>query len=171
MAAAELGMVGSPALHNDSNLPDYAFECGGLDFQIPMPKPLDSALTMGHRMEGLTNLRNSGDRLRSHRRYPIDVGIRCRALRSDEVVLGRICDISSGGVRFTSSEILAPGKKVEISIDWPVLLDGACRLQLRAQGLVVRNDQHGTAIEFERYDFYTRKAGTDALCGAGAVGI
>jgi len=102
--------------------------------------------------------------------YPIDLGIRCRALRSDNVVLGKIRDISSGGVRFTSSEILAPGTTVELSIDWPVLLDGACRLQLKGLGVVVRTDEHGTAIEFERTEFYTRKTRTAALCGAAAVG-
>lgn len=105
---------------------------------------------------------NSGSESRSHHRYPIDLGISCRALRSNGFVLGRICDISSGGVRFTTSETLAPGTTVELSIDWP----GACRLALKGQGRVLRSDEHGTIIEFERYDFCTRKTQTATLCDA-----
>jgi len=106
---------------------------------------------------------NSGNGRRLHRRYPMDLGIRCRALRTDRVVLGKICDISSGGVRFISSEVLTPGTKVELAIDWPVLLDSACHLQLKGQGHVLRCDEHGTAIEIERHEFYTRKTQTTAL--------
>jgi len=112
---------------------------------------------------------NSGSERRKHRRYPVDLEIRCRALRSGRVALGRICDISSHGVRFTSSEVLAPGTKVELTIDWPVLLDGACPLQLKGRGHVLRNDKHGTAIEIERHEFCTRKTETAALRGAGEV--
>jgi len=131
------------------------------------------------RINGITELRNSGKERRSHQRYPIDLEIRCRALRSDIVVLGKVCDISSGGVRFMSdcrqtvgnfSGILAPGKKVELSIDWPILLDGTCRLQLRGQGRIVRSDEHGTAIEIEHHEFCTRKAQSAAVCRASAVG-
>jgi len=112
---------------------------------------------------------NSGSGRRKHWRYPVDLEIRCRALPSDRVVLGKICDISSHGVRFTSSEILALGATVELAIDWPVLLDGACPLQLKGRGRVLRNDKHGTAIEIERHEFCTRKTETAALRGAGEV--
>ena len=121
-------------------------------------------------MEGITDSRNSEHERRSHHRYPVDLGIRCRALRTDRVVLGKICDISSGGVSFSASEILAPGTLVELAIDWPVLLDGACRLQLKGWGRIVRSDEHGISIEFERYEFCTRSTRTTALFGAGAVG-
>ena len=119
-------------------------------------------------MESASNLRNSRSGRRSHRRYPVDLGISCRALSrhtervGSRVVLGRIRDISSGGVRFTSSEILAPGTKVELSIDWPLLLDGACRLRLKGWGRVLRSDEHGIAIEIERHEFCTRKYQTAA---------
>src|SRR5690349_14311639 len=122
------------------------------------------------RINGITKLRDSGKERRSHQRYPIDLGIRCGTLRSDGVVSGKICDISSGGVRFTSSEILAPGGKVELSIDWPVLPNGACRLQLKGRGRVVRSDEHGTAIEIEHHEFCTRKTQSAAVSGATAAG-
>ena len=91
-------------------------------------------------------------------------------LRSDLVIFGKIRDISSSGVRFTSSEILALGKKVELSIDWPILLDSTCRLQLKGQGRVIRSDEHGTAIEIEHHEFCTRKTQSAAVCRATAVG-
>ena len=114
-------------------------------------------------MEGIGNPRNSGHERRSHRRYPVDLGIWCRALPSGRVVAGKICDISSHGVRFTSSQILAPGAKVELAIDWPVLLDNACPLALRGQGRVLRSDRHSTAIEIERHEFCTRKTEATAV--------
>jgi hypothetical protein len=123
-------------------------------------------------MESASNLRNSRSGRRSHRRYPVDLGISCRALSrhtervGSRVVLGRIREISSGGVRFTSSEILVPGTTVELSIDWPLLLDGACRLRLKGWGRVLRSDEHGIAIEIERHEFCTRKYQTAALGGA-----
>jgi hypothetical protein len=110
-------------------------------------------------LDGITDLPNSGtsNGRRSHRCYPVDFGIRCRRLETDRVLLGRIRDISTGGVRFTSSEILAPGTKVELSIGWPSLLDHACRLQLKCRGRVLRSDAHGTAVKMEGHEFYTRK--------------
>jgi hypothetical protein len=129
-------------------------------------------------MESTNNLRNSGNGRRSDRRYPVDLGISCRALSRHtdrtvgrRVVLGRIRDISSGGVRFTSSELLAPGTKVELSIDWPVLLDGACRLQLKGRGRVLRSDEHGIAIKIERHEFCTRKYQCQTVALGGAVGV
>src|SRR5437660_9479369 len=85
---------------------------------------------------GITNQPDSSDGRRSHHRYPIDLGINCRVLRSKRIVLGKIRDISSGGIRFISPEVLAPGTRVELAIDWPVLLDHTCRLQLKCRGRV-----------------------------------
>jgi len=99
---------------------------------------------------------NSGSERRSHRRYLVDLVICCRALPSRRVVVGKTYDISIGGVRFTSSEILDPGTKVELAIDWPVLLDGASPLQLIGWGNVLRTGKHGTAIKIERHEFWTR---------------
>jgi hypothetical protein len=130
----------------------------GIETNPPRPLSFCPTQIMEDLLNGITNLPASGNGRRSHRRYPIDLAIRCRGLPSDRVLLGKIRDISSGGVRFTSSEILAPGTRVELSIDWPVLLDHACRLQLKCQGRVLRSDGHGTAIEMERHEFYTRKA-------------
>lgn len=121
-------------------------------------------------MQGFTKRQNLGDGRRSYRRYPIDLEIRCSAPRSGSIVVGRICDISSGGVRFSSSESMAPGTVVTCAIDWPVLRNGVCRLQLNFQGRVLRIDERGTAVEFGRTDFCTQSTATAALGGAAAIG-
>jgi hypothetical protein len=123
-------------------------------------------MAVAEKKENLLNtiptIQNPGNRRRSHNRYPLDLRIRCRTLRSDRFVFGKISDISSRGVRFSSSELLPPGTKVEISIDWPVLLHGACPLQLKGQGRVIRSDHHGTAIEFGCHQLFTRRTVTSS---------
>jgi hypothetical protein len=118
-------------------------------------------------LDGITNLPNSGtgDGRRSHRRYPVDLGIRCR-LETDRILLGKIRDLSTGGVRFTSSEILALGTKVELSIDWPARL-GHVRLQLKCSGRVIRCDGQGTTVKIGRHEFHIRTQ-TDIGCAASA---
>jgi len=103
---------------------------------------------------------NLGGGRRSHRRYLVDLVICCRALPSRRVVVGKTYDISSGGVRFTSSEFMAPGTKVELAIDWPVPLDGASPLQLKGWGTVLRTDKRGTAIKIERHEFCPQRTRT-----------
>src|SRR5689334_2285435 len=85
-----------------------------------------------------------GNGRRSHRRYPVDLSMRCKLCGTDRVVPGRVRDISSTGVQFVSSEVFPPAIKVELLIDWPVLLNGNCRLQLRGYGKIVRSDAAGT---------------------------
>jgi len=118
----------------------------------------------------LADLQDLGDGRRSHHRYPADLGIRCRAISGDRVVFGKISDISTGGVRFTSSQTIAPGTTVGLSIEWPVLPEGACQLQLKGRGHVIRSDEHETAIEFKHFKFCTRKTRTAPLCGVTAAG-
>ena len=123
--------------------------------------------TRGNWTKRITDPQDSGTGRRSHRRYTIELGIRCREIRGDRDVFGKISDISTGGVRFTSSQSQAPGTTVEISIEWPMRLDGTCHLQLKGRGRVLRSDENETAIKIERYEFCTRTA---PLCVAAAVG-
>jgi hypothetical protein len=90
---------------------------------------------------------------RSHVRYRIDVAVRWRALRGNKIGLGQLYDISSAGIRIMSSNLLAPGSEVEVSIDWPTLLNANCSLKLKIRGLVTRNDQRSMAASILRYTF------------------
>jgi hypothetical protein len=72
---------------------------------------------------------------------------------------GRIIELSSAGLSFTAERPLSIGQKVDISIDWPVLLDGSVPLQLIMSGNVVRSDGSAVALKIERYEFRTRRSG------------
>src|ERR1700719_4445464 len=67
---------------------------------------------------------------------------------------------------FSRSAYATPLPVTRPFIDWPALLDHACRLQLKGWGRVLRSNQHGTAIEIESHEFYIRKIETVALSGA-----
>ena len=107
-----------------------------------------------------------GNGRRSHFRYPVDLGIRYRVARTDNMVPAPICDIGSGGVRFTSSEILPVATRIEFAIDWPSV-QGNCRLQLKGWGRVLRSNEHSTVIRFERHEFRTRGVEVATLTIAG----
>ncbi len=69
---------------------------------------------------------------------------------------GKCVNIGSGGVLFTTVNRLPIGRTVEVSINWPALLDGACPLKFIASGPVVRAEDNRAAIRIDRYEFRTR---------------
>jgi hypothetical protein len=75
---------------------------------------------------------------------------------------GRTIDLSSSGLSFTTNQPLLPGQKLDVSIEWPVLLDGAIKLQLVMSGVVVRADTSVVALQIERHEFRTRRVGLKA---------
>ena len=75
-----------------------------------------------------------------------------------EAGAGRTVDMSSGGILFTTSEALDPGRRLEIAVNWPARLDGTCRLKLVAMGRVVRSEWDRAAIVIEHYEFKTQGA-------------
>lgn len=98
-----------------------------------------------------------GDR-RADRRYLMELDLRYRSARgkgSQEDRFATTRDISTGGVLFSSNEVLPNGATVELSIEWPVLLHGTKRLRLKVYGRVVRSDAQGTAIRSIRHEFFT----------------
>jgi len=100
---------------------------------------------------------------RETNRFPVREEVRYRILQSKAVQLtgaGKTVDISSGGILFTTSEPLPPGRLVEISVNWPARLDGTCPLQLVATGRIVRADDARAAVRIERYEFRTRASAT-----------
>jgi len=70
--------------------------------------------------------------------------------------VGRTVDLSSSGLCFVADRSLATGQRVDVSIDWPVLLDGGVQLQLIVSGVVVRTKGTVTALEIQRHEFRTR---------------
>jgi hypothetical protein len=51
------------------------------------------------------------------------------------------------------------GQTLDVSIEWPVLLDGGVQLQLVTSGVVVRSAGAVIALRIARPEFKTKRAG------------
>ena len=97
---------------------------------------------------------------RQHVRFPLRLEVHYRVLElatTSDVETGTTLNISTGGVLFKSTGPLPPGAEIRLSVTWPVLLGGACRLKLIMIGKVVRSDATGTAVKAIRHEFRTSK--------------
>ena len=100
------------------------------------------------------------DRRRSDR-FAIEREIRYRALNKrggEEAGEGKTVNMSSSGVLFTSGQILRPGRRIELAINWPAQLNNKCALKLVARGRIVRFDNGLAAMEIQQYEFRTQSA-------------
>jgi len=91
----------------------------------------------------------------------IQQDVQCRVLNkkeADQQANGKTVNMSSSGVLFTTTNILVPGRRVELSISWPEQLDHKCALKLVARGRVVRFESGFAAIEIMQHEFRTRRA-------------
>jgi hypothetical protein len=106
------------------------------------------------------NLQAQADReRRSKRRFQIDQEVRYKMLygqRIAETGVGRTRNISSGGVWFSTESMLTSGMPVELSMNWPVLLNDSCPMKLMIYGCVIRSNEKGAAVAIERYEFRTQ---------------
>jgi hypothetical protein len=65
--------------------------------------------------------------------------------------------MSSGGVLIGYHDQIHPGTRMELSIEWPSLLDGRIPLRLVTVGKVVRSEECSCAIVMARYQFRTTR--------------
>ena len=96
---------------------------------------------------------------RTKRRFEIDQEVRYKMLygqRIAETGVGRTMNISSGGVWFSTENMLTSGMPVELSMNWPVLLNDSCPMKLMIYGCVIRSNEKGAAVAIERYEFRTQ---------------
>lgn len=66
---------------------------------------------------------------------------------------GCTLDMSSNGAAFTTEGYIEPGTAIEMSISWPVLLEGRSALRLVAHGVVVRSTILTAACRISRFEF------------------
>ncbi len=102
----------------------------------------------------------SGER-RSRRRYPLSLPVQFKIMKNCVVVGtgdGTSLDLSSSGIAFSTASPPRIGSYLELSISWPVLLNGSCPLKLVATGRVVRSGHDCTAIAMDRHVFRTQGA-------------
>ena len=66
--------------------------------------------------------------------------------------------MSSGGVLFTTEQVLESGKPVVLEINWPVLLDESRPLKLVARGRIIWSDGAMAAMRIDGHEFRTQGA-------------
>lgn len=96
---------------------------------------------------------------RARLRFPMHRELRYKLLEGQAIIAsgaGATCDMSSGGVAFTSDRPLPTGVFIELSIAWPVLLDNACPMRLIVFGKLLRAGLHRSACTVEKYEFRTQ---------------
>jgi len=112
----------------------------------------------------ITAPNQNGDReRRTKRRFVIEQDVRYKMLygqRIAETGTGKTRNISSGGVWFSTETMLTPGMPVELSMNWPVLLNDSCPMKLMIYGCIIRSSDKGAAVAIERYEFRTQGSRT-----------
>ena len=96
---------------------------------------------------------------RDDRRYPIELELRYKVVARNRTPLegeGRTMNMSSGGVLFGGAHSLPAGASIELSINWPVLLQNTRPLTLLIIGRVVRSEDNRIAVKMNKYEFLTR---------------
>ncbi len=76
---------------------------------------------------------------------------------------GVTIDVSSSGLSFLADHPLRLGQRLELAIDWPVMLEQGVQLQLTMSGVVVRAETIVTALRIERHEFKTRRLGPQLI--------
>lgn len=110
----------------------------------------------------LSGSRSNTTERRESSRFPLREDLKYRLVHSKNQAIsgaGTTLNIGSGGILFTTEEMLPIGRTVELSVNWPARLDGTCPLKFVAVGRVIRSEPHKAAVRIERYQFKTRGAG------------
>ena len=101
---------------------------------------------------------------RSRVRFPLELPVSYRTLdrQCHRAGRGLVMNMSSGGVLVASSHEINAGRGLELSIEWPFLLDGKVPLLLVASGRVVRCGTSSFALSLTRHQFRTTKKRIEA---------
>ena len=99
---------------------------------------------------------------RKSKRFPVQQGIQYRVIDHWDGKLtgaGLTLDMSGSGIRFSIQDGIPLGRIVEVSVDWPVRLDGTCPLKVIVVGRVVRSEPSWAALSILQYEFRTKGSG------------
>jgi PilZ domain len=104
-------------------------------------------------------------------RYPIQLAVSYRMLSRSQTLsgVGHTLNMSSGGLlldcrhSLRRQHALSAGMRIEVSMDWPSLLNADIPLQLVTAGRIVRWEGTTCGIAFTKYQFRTKRKAWPAL--------
>lgn len=89
--------------------------------------------------------------------FPIERELRFRTTGKRDLLAGSGTTIEIGSKRilFRTEQPPTSGRRVEMSISWPVQLDHKCALKLIASGTIMRAESGLVDVSIEHYEFRT----------------
>lgn len=91
-------------------------------------------------------------------RFPIEMDLNYRiGTKATTWAPGRTINISSSGILIRADSVPVKGSRLDMSLDWPPLLDNRVPLRLMVQGRVVRTGDGEMAVTFQRFEFRTAR--------------
>src|SRR5260370_17167971 len=104
----------------------------------------------------MSTVQKTGERdRRAKRRFPMEREVRYKALYNPQVAqtgTGKSLNISSKGIWFTTEDFLTTGIQVELSMDWPALLNDSCPMKLIIYGYLLPTINHAAAAAIAPHD-------------------
>jgi hypothetical protein len=95
---------------------------------------------------------------RANRRYPVALRLQYKLIakgRIQRIGFGWTINISSRGVLFESEDAMPTNGRIELVLNWPVLLQGVCALKLIMRGRILRTQVKTVALKTEFREFRT----------------
>jgi hypothetical protein len=105
---------------------------------------------------------------RSAARYPLLLNASYHTVKkkSTNGGVGRTLNMSSAGLLIAAEHNVIVGVRLEVTVEWPALLDGVVDLVLVARGEVVRARESNFALELSHYEFRTTKRKMNSAAAA-----
>ncbi|PWU00511.1 MAG: hypothetical protein C5B51_25070 [Terriglobia bacterium] len=98
---------------------------------------------------------------KSDRRYPIALPVRYAA-REEGVIFakgtGRTSSIGGKSIVFVTEQPLLVGLNVDLTMDWPALLDNSVPLQIAIRGKIGHAEGNQVLLQISGHEFRTRAA-------------
>jgi hypothetical protein len=98
----------------------------------------------------------AGSNRREQRRFPLALKL-TYSLKSGQHGSGELSNMGSSGLLFQCGHRFVKGELINVSLEWPYLLDGSCPLQLCVHGRILRSGDSGTALATMKYEFRTAR--------------
>ena len=98
--------------------------------------------------------------------FPLVLPLKYKAISPKAIAIsgtGSTVLLSSTDIVFNADQPLRSGVRCEISIAWPVLLQGRIRLQLVLQTIINRSEGQFVIGRVSKYEFRTQVRGSDSF--------